>query len=206
VSIVCLGTPENYPFLAHKELAALLWTRRYCPHARFVLHADDTAMVDIFLLLDYIAENVNFNERDGLYGWSRSRTIVDRIQSWPITKAEYASNIYPVHVASHIYLLSNESSRRLLGAASRSTSHLLPIVNVYVTGILREQAQIPFYNYHNLKRTSTIDNGEQCDQHFNTIARLLYCSMGSSSSAPIDHFTFYDSWDVLLVKHNVSTF
>ncbi|CAF1217065.1 unnamed protein product, partial [Didymodactylos carnosus] len=52
--VVEIGIPENYPFVSHKELASLHWTRLFCPWAKYIFRADDDVLLDIFLLINYI--------------------------------------------------------------------------------------------------------------------------------------------------------
>jgi hypothetical protein len=99
-----LGIPENYPFVAHKELASLFWTRLYCPLARFVFRADDDILLDVFLLLNYLQYHVDLEHKDGLYGWFRFNNVVHRADKWAVTKLEYKSAIYPPYTFGVGYL------------------------------------------------------------------------------------------------------
>lgn len=204
-SFYSIGIPETYPFVAHKELACLLWTRYYCPSARIIFRADDDILLDIFLLLNYIQYKINLNTNDGLYGWFRFNNTVHRADKWAVTKLEYSSTIYPPYTFGIGYLFSNNSCQRLIDAANKPDHQIIRIGDAYITGILRELAGVPFYNFQNLDFAYTFYTKIPCDEYFEKQPRLLICMSKLHVGIRGDPYEFYDVWDIILTRHNITT-
>ncbi|CAF4296803.1 unnamed protein product, partial [Rotaria sp. Silwood2] len=196
--------PENYPFVAHKELASLFWTRLYCPLARFVFRADDDILLDTFLLLDYITNDLNINTEDGLYGWFRFNNTVHRADKWAVTKAEYKPTIYPPYTFGVGYLFSNTSCQRLIDAANHPNHQVIRIGDAYITGILRDLAGIPFYDFPHLEYAYTFYNQISCDLFFEDKPHLLICMSNLHIGMRDDPLEFYDIWNIILIRQNTS--
>lgn len=199
-----LGIPENYPFVAHKELASLLWTRLYCPLARIIFRADDDILLDTFLLLNYIENRINLDLNDGLYGWFRFNNTVRRADKWAVTKLEYKSRKYPPYTFGIGYLFSNISCQRLIDAANHPDHQIIRIGDAYITGILRELAGIPYYDFNNLDFAYTFYDQIPCDQYFEERPRLLICMSKLHIGFRNDPYEFYDVWDIILSRHEKS--
>ncbi|UJR33567.1 hypothetical protein I4U23_021005 [Adineta vaga] len=202
--VVEIGIPENYPFVAHKELASLLWTRYYCPLARIVFRADDDILLDIFLLSNYIEEDVDFHTKDGLYGWFRFNNTVHRADKWAVTKLEYPSSIYPPYTFGIGYLFSNVSCQRLIDAANHPNHQIIRIGDAYITGILRELANISYYDIQDLQYAYTFYAEIPCDEYFETNPDLLICMSKLHIGQRGDPYQFYDVWDIILTRNNRS--
>ncbi|CAF0751031.1 unnamed protein product [Adineta ricciae] len=202
--VVEVGIPENYPFVAHKELASLLWTRYYCPSARIVFRADDDILLDIFLLLEYIEQGVDFRKKDGLYGWFRFNNTVHRADKWAVTKLEYSSTIYPPYTFGIGYLFSNVSCQRLVDAANHPNHEIIRIGDAYITGILRELANLPYYDFDDLQYAYTFYAEIPCEEYFENNLDLLICMSKLHIGLRGDPYQFYDAWDVILERNNLS--
>ncbi|CAF0778049.1 unnamed protein product [Rotaria sordida] len=202
--VVEVVIPENYPFVAHKELASLFWTRLYCPLARLIFRADDDILLDTFLLLDYIKNHLNINTQDGLHGWFRFNNTVHRADKWAITKIEYKPKIYPPYTFGIGYLFSNVSCQRLVNAANRPKHQVIRVGDAYITGILRDLARIPYYDFQNLEYAYTFYNPISCDIFFEDKPQLLLCMSKLHVGIRDDPFEFYDVWNIILTKHHTS--
>ena len=186
-------------------MASLYWTRHYCPAARFIFRADDDILLDIFLLLDYIEQRVDLKERDGLYGWFRFNNSVHRADKWSVTKQEYPSNIYPAYTFGIGYLFSNQSCQRLLDAADHPQHQVIRIGDAYITGILRDLADVPYYDLVDLEYAYTFFQPIPCDEYFEKQPRLLICMSKLHVGIRDDPYEFYDAWDIILARHNRSS-
>ena len=204
--IVEIGIPENYPFVAHKELASLLWTRFYCPNARIIFRADDDILLDIFLLLKYIHDEVNFNVKDSLYGWFRFKNTVHRADKWAVTKHEYSSHLYPPYTFGIGYLFSNNSCEKLIQAANHPDHEIIRIGDVYITGILRELAQVPYLDFIDLEYAYTFYKPIDCNIEFKHRSHLLICMSKLHIGVRDDPYEFYNIWNLILAKHNKQLF
>jgi len=202
--LTILGIPETYPFVAHKELASLLWTRFYCPLARIIFRADDDILLDRFLLLNNIQYHINLDSKDGLYGWFRFNNTVHRADKWAVTKLEYKSSIYPPYTFGIGYLFSNLSCQRLINAANHPDHQIIRIGDAYITGILRELAGISFYDFQNLEFAYTFYTTITCDEYFEQRSNLLICMSKLHVGFRNDPNEFYDIWDIILRRHNIT--
>ncbi|CAF1292247.1 unnamed protein product [Rotaria sp. Silwood1] len=196
--------PENYPFVAHKELASLFWTRLYCPLVRLIFRADDDILLDTFLLFGYIKNDLNMNTQDGLYGWFRFNNTVHRADKWAVTKTEYKPTIYPPYTFGIGYLLSNTSCQRLINVANHPNHQVIRIGDAYITGILRDLAGVPFYEFPQFEYAYTFFNQISCDLFFEDNPRLLICMSNLHIGIRDDPLEFYDIWNIILTRHNTS--
>ncbi|CAF3302184.1 unnamed protein product [Rotaria socialis] len=202
--VIEIAIPESYAFVAHKELASLLWTRLYCPLARILFRADDDILMDTFLLLNFIKDDLNLNVKDGLYGWFRFNNTVHRGDRWAVTKMEYKPNTYPPYTFGVGYLFSNFSCQRLVNAANQPNHQIVRIGDAYITGILRDLAEIPFYDFKDLKFSYTFYNPIPCDEYFMNNPQLLICMSKLHTGMRDDPLEFYDVWDAILTKYEKS--
>jgi hypothetical protein len=190
--------------MAHKELAALFWFRLYCPLARILFRIDDDILLDIFLLLNHIEHEINLNHKDGIYGWFRFNKPVLRSGTWAVTKREYEEDVYPPYTLTLGYLFTNDSCQRLVETANHPKHHINRISDAYITGILRQLAQIQFYTYSSLIQSSSYSNRKSCDEEFARQPRLLVCTSKLHIGTRGDPHEFYSIWGSLLHKHNAS--
>jgi hypothetical protein len=194
--------PENLPFTVYKELAALFWLRLYCPLVRLLFRIDDDILLDIFLLLHHIEHDINLKHQDGINGWFRLNSTVLRSGRSAVTTREYQSNTYPPYTLSTGYLFSNESCQRFVDAANHPEHNIIRIGDVYITGILRDFAKIPYYTYSSLESILVYYNEMSCSSHFERRPRLLVCTSQLHINIRGNTKEYYDVWNGLLTKHN----
>ena len=102
------------------------------------------------------------------------------------------------------YLFSNDSCQRLIDAANHPKQQLVRINDAYITGILRDLAQIPFYTFSKLEYSTTHYNDQSCGIQFENRPRLLICASKLQMGIRGDPYEYYDVWDILLRKYNTS--
>jgi hypothetical protein len=158
----------------------------------------------MFLLLNNIQYNINLDSKDGLYGWFRFNNTVHRADKWAVTKLEYKSSIYPPYTFGIGYLFSNVSCQRLINAANHPDHQIIRIGDAYITGILRELAGISFYDFQNLEFAYTFYTEIPCDEYFQKKPNLLICMSKLHVGSRDDPYEFYDTWDIILYKHNIT--
>jgi hypothetical protein len=179
--------------------------RLNCPCVRFILRADDSVIVNIFLLLDYLEDELLLDKHDGIHGWFRSDISVIRSGIWSVTNTEYPSDSYPSHAMISGYLFSNDTCRRLVDAAQDAHPTWIRTGHAYVTGLLRQSARIAFYNYRQLRYLTGYEGGESCDESFERHSDILLCHSKLYNGFHEDPYEYYDVWDVLVSKHSNST-
>jgi len=201
--IVLLDIPEHQTFMTFKELAALFWLRLYCPTVRYLFRIDDDLLLNIFLLLDYIRHQLDFKRKDGIFGWFRHKIPVYRTGRWPVTKYEYIPNTYPSYSFTIGFLFSNKTCQRLVQAANKENQQIIRINDAYITGILRELANISYYVYSNLDFASTFQQQITCNTLFLKLPRLLVCTSQLHIGIRQSPTEYYDIWNIILNKTNV---
>lgn len=199
-----LGIPEQYPFVAHKELASIYWTRLFCPLGRLVFRADDDILLDIFSLLNYVENRLERPFKLGIHGWFRFNNSVHRADKWSVTKQEYSPSVYPPYTFGIGYLFSNETGQALIDSANHSHHQVIRIGDAYITGILRQAARLPFYDFQDLEYAYTFYQPLQCDHLFETNRKLLICMSKVHTGVMNDPSEFYDVWDAILSRYNIT--
>jgi len=207
------------------DLAILDWSSKYCSRARFILKMDDSVFLNPFLIIKFINENENdrFNlelkrELDIytgcsrldarlplLYGFTHSNEHVLRdkfhnnkqLENFLVTKDEYPCEIYPNYLNDHVYLISNDARDLILCTFYRQSNILLPISNIYITGILAE--------YLNIKRQSLVNyqinyhSNNSCEDFFTNTNPLLAfaCIINNEISENILQ-QYYIYWQIIV--------
>ncbi|CAF0874565.1 unnamed protein product [Didymodactylos carnosus] len=202
--VVEVGIPENYPFVSHKELATLQWTRLFCPWTEFIFRADDDILLDTFLLTKYIKHHLyNISEEnDGIYGWFRFNNSVHRMDKWAVTRQEYPSKIYPPYTFGIGYLMTNKTCLELVNAAKAPHHAVIRIGDVYITGILRELANVKYFDFIGLDYSYTFYDVLPCDDLFMDNPKLLICMSKLHVGIKGDPDEFFDVWDVILTRQS----
>ena len=100
--------------------------------------------------------------------------------------------------------MSNISCQRLINAVHHPQHRLIRIGDAYITGILRNLADIPFYDFINLSYAYTFSQPIPCMEYFEDRPHLLICTSKLHVGIRNDPDEFYDVWDAILVRHNTS--
>lgn len=180
----------------------MLWTRLYCPLARLVFRADDDIILDTFLLLNHLEKHIDLHLKDGLHGWFRFNNTVHRADKWAVTRREYPAKIYPPYTFGIGYLLSNHSCQRLIDAANHPDHQIIRIGDAYITGILRELANIPFYDFINLQFAYSFYEELPCGTYFSQQSDLLICMSKLHVGIRDDPQQLYRIWHVIGDRHD----
>jgi hypothetical protein len=130
---------------------------------------------------------------------------VHRADKWAVTKFEYKPKIYPPYTFGIGYLFSNVSCQRLIDAANHPNHQIIRIGDAYITGILRDLANVSFYDFENLHYAYTFYNEIPCDDYFEKNSKLLMCMSKLHVGQRNDPYQFYDIWDIILARNNIST-
>ncbi|XP_013387972.1 uncharacterized protein LOC106157012 [Lingula anatina] len=129
---------ESYQNLTLKSLSILRWATEHCPHAQFVLKADDDVLILpeklLFILLSTIPRKV-------LMGMHNKIPVVLREGRWGVSREVFPYPYFPRYLAGPAYLMSGDVVNRLFETAKRVP--LVPIEDAYITGILARIAIIP---------------------------------------------------------------
>jgi len=142
---------DSYKNLTYKHLLAYKWALEFCPGAVFILKADDDAFIDMFQLFDFITRTYGFSPPSGTLicnvfpeGSKPVRSSDALGGKWAVSADEYSHSSYPKYCGGLMYLITPDAAKKILSLSTRAK--FFWIDDVYITGILRELANIePFY-------------------------------------------------------------
>lgn len=131
---------DTYTTLSNKTMAGLEWINKNCAQAKYILKSDDNALQIPQAYVDYLT-NIKLQSFIGSY------CIIAYAQRKPKSKFyttynAYPSVYYPLHCWGPGYVMSSLALKQILAIAPSVT--FLPWEDVYVSGICREAAGIPY--------------------------------------------------------------
>ena len=141
---------DTYRNLTLKSLAGLHWAGRFCPGARYLLKTDDDVYFNVSKLLKWLDTAV---DQTGIVGRANVESKVSRKGLWKVDETIYSAPVYPSYCSGAAYLLTSTMAARLFNASRRVP--LLPIEDVYVTGLLAKSIGVRCTNNVNFPRWGT---------------------------------------------------
>ncbi|XP_052773773.1 beta-1,3-galactosyltransferase 1-like [Mya arenaria] len=125
---------DSYFNLTYKTVMGVRWVAEMCPHAKYILKADDDVFVNVRNLLDFLLKQKE-NTRGVIYGHKLVDSAVLREGRWAVSEQAYPLKQYPPYTCGNTYVISANMAANIY-----YTAGLLPYLNiedVFVTGILR---------------------------------------------------------------------
>ncbi|CAF1189409.1 unnamed protein product [Rotaria magnacalcarata] len=176
--VVQVNLPENYPVVAYKELAALCWSKYYCPGIQYIFKADEDIHLNTPLLTRVISEymkNETIAQISTMFGWFRHKSRVDRNGRYLVTEEEYPGFYYPPYTFGIGYLLT-KAGRDDLCIAGQRPHPVTRVGDAYITGILRDHAMVQYAHFGDVHYIySGTLNGPHCHEYFTYDPKLLVC-------------------------------
>lgn len=99
-------------------------------------------------------------------------------------------------------MLSNHSCQRLIDAANHPDHQIVRIGDAYITGILRELANVPFYELTNLEFAYTFYDELPCATYFKQQSNLLICMLKLHVGNRDDPEELYRIWRVIVDRYD----
>ncbi|XP_050409023.1 beta-1,3-galactosyltransferase 1 isoform X2 [Patella vulgata] len=139
--IVFIDYEDSYRNLTYKSVAILKWSSIFCAESKYIVKIDDDIFVDIPALFNIL---LNITYPKVIVGHViREALPKRRVKSkWFVGAKDYYKEIYPDYITGVCYAISTDLLQGMLDAANRC--HILPIEDIYVTGILGHQAGARF--------------------------------------------------------------
>ncbi|KAK6192018.1 hypothetical protein SNE40_003572 [Patella caerulea] len=139
--IVFIDYEETYRNLTYKSVAILKWSSIFCAESKYIVKIDDDIFVDIPALFNIL---LNITYPKVIVGHViRGAVPIRRFKSkFFVDTKDYYRDIYPDYITGLCYAISTDLLQGMLDAAN--TCHILPIEDMYVTGILGYQAGARF--------------------------------------------------------------
>ena len=131
---------DQYRNLSVKSLLGLQWSISHCKNAKFVIKADD----DVYLNIpSFLKDLHNYPEKDLILGSLNPRSPVKRYGQWKVEYRDYPYSLFPPYCSGCTYAFSTDVARKLYHVSQSSQAPaLIPVEDVYVTGLLAERAGI----------------------------------------------------------------
>ncbi|KAI6242304.1 Beta-1,3-galactosyltransferase 5-like protein [Aphelenchoides fujianensis] len=131
---------DSYRQLFVKTHALFTWQQLFCPHARWLVKADDDAKLDLQQIdakfrSDFPADRA---EDPGFVCMIQSghRPFRNPFSKWYLSRAEYAASVFPDYCQGTKYSVSTATIGRLLAGTNRTT--YLEVEDVYFSGVLAD--------------------------------------------------------------------
>lgn len=132
-----IDSPSN---LTPKTLLATQWVVTYCPFARFILHANETAFVNLMALGDYLL-TLRRHPEDLYIGRVVHQEMPERDPNSPhfLSPNQYRDKYFPDYCAGSAFVLSQDVARKVI-VASAEVRYPVPY-DVFV-GICAQKAGV----------------------------------------------------------------
>jgi hypothetical protein len=191
--VIQVNLPENYPVVSYKELAAICWSKYFCPEVEFVFKADEDIHLNTPLLVRLVSEymkNETITETPVMFGWFRHKSRVDRVGRYLITEEEYPGFYYPPYTFGIGYLVTKAARHNLCLAAQRPHP-VTRVGDAYITGILRDHALVDYASFGDVHYIYSYTlSGPRCKEYLVYDPKLLVCmsSIHSGASEASDEY------------------
>ncbi len=131
---------EDYHNLTYKHLMGYKWVHNSCNSAKYVVKMDDDIVVNYYTLFEVIKKSKSNFELMG-HTLAHMEPIRDPSNKWYVSETEFGQKEYPDFVSGWIYVATLRTIRAILVQAD--FAKFFWIDDLFVTGILREKANIP---------------------------------------------------------------
>lgn len=198
--VIQVSLPDMYTFSPYKELAAMMWVRKYLPDVDFYIKTDDDVILNMKLFVDEFLPVVEpISNQQLIVGWFGREHAVQRG-----SYQKFVDALIPASAGELSYAMSLFYAVTASGADRMMESlHDIDLIEYpgdpFVTGILRDAAHVLTTNLaaaaDQLKYQ--LANGE-CKEALEKEPNLLLCTSslhtGSSKSMP----EYFDAWNYLI--------
>ncbi|XP_064616240.1 beta-1,3-galactosyltransferase 5-like [Liolophura sinensis] len=132
--IVLANFVDSYRNLTIKSMAALYWTIRFCPDAKYLLKNDEDTIVNLPRLVELLKDKVP-NSIIGHKGHVLSVTRDGYIEKWIVSKEEYPPDKYPPYILGNFYAIPKDLIPKLFHVSQYIP--YLSMEDVFITGVVR---------------------------------------------------------------------
>ncbi|KAH9499866.1 Beta-1,3-galactosyltransferase 1 [Bulinus truncatus] len=133
---------DTYRNLSLKSIAIVKWVSVYCPGSVFVLKADDDMYINVPLLVDRLQKQIVFGSTFLLGGLhSNTSPFRDTKSKWYVTKDEFTDKFFPNYLSGTAYAMTTTAAMMLY--IEYFYVKILYLEDVYLTGIVADQASVP---------------------------------------------------------------
>ncbi|XP_068234800.1 uncharacterized protein [Palaemon carinicauda] len=141
---------DHYHNLTYKHVMALKWAATKCPHANYIVKADDDAFIDVPGLKSLLERTFGTDsppqQRLLACNVLPAGTEPQREGKWAVSTDDYPWDEYPRYCAGLAYVATPDTVQQLYRAAHSEIAPRIWVDDVWVTGLLAESLQLhPHY-------------------------------------------------------------
>lgn len=129
---------DTYRNLTYKGICALKWLSTHCNSATFALKTDDDILVNIFVLVKYLKQNiVKIHGKNGIIlcnQWLRMKVLRDKKSKWYIPKEDFEPDYFPPYCSGSAFVFSMDVVRAMYNASFYAP--FFWVDDYYITGVL----------------------------------------------------------------------
>lgn len=138
---------DTFHNLTLKLLLQFSWVNAYCPHARFIMSADDDIFIHMPNLIDYLQSLTQMGAQDLWIGRVHrgSPPVRDKSSKYYVPYEMYQWPSYPDYTAGAAYVISNDVAAKVY-EASLTLNTSLYIDDVFMGLCANKMGIVPQYN------------------------------------------------------------
>jgi len=127
---------DTYRSLSLKSLSALVWARRHCRTARYIVKVDD----DVYMrpeLLPRVRQLISDTSDSTIVGSLNVNSTVQRRGIWRVDEQAFPAPVFPPYCSGNLYAMTSSAADRLLAVAETDEQSVpFPLEDVYITALL----------------------------------------------------------------------
>ncbi|KAH9501888.1 hypothetical protein DERF_012697 [Dermatophagoides farinae] len=138
---------DTYRNITYKHVMGLKWINHFCPHASYILKADDDIFIDLHQLIYYLHGKFGDHPQRLMACYVNKNSRVSRSyrNKWRVSYKEYSEQYYPAYCDGWTIIMSNDITLDLYRIAGNRP--LLWIDDVFISGILANDLHIDHFDF-----------------------------------------------------------
>ena len=141
--VVVADFEDTYRSLSLKSLSGLVWARRHCRAASYIVKVDD----DVYMrpeLLPHVRQLISQSSDHVIVGSLNVNSSVQRRGLWRVDERAFPELVFPPYCSGNMYAMTSSVADRLLEVAATTVGEPapapFPLEDVYITALLATPA------------------------------------------------------------------
>ncbi|XP_045138124.1 beta-1,3-galactosyltransferase 5-like [Portunus trituberculatus] len=196
---------DHYHNLTYKHVMALRWAAARCPHATFLVKADDDAFIDVPALRGLLSRTFSMPPPRLTLACNvlPAGMQPQREGKWAVSHEDYPWSEYPTYCAGLAYVITPALADQLARVAQAGVAPQLWVDDVWVTGLLAEVLRLRPH-YLNLRYSYEHDELVAWAARARPTAPPPYTFVHLDPSRPDWRFTLDKLWTHALAAHHAA--
>ena len=196
---------DHYHNLTYKHVMALRWAVHRCPHATFLVKADDDAFIDVPALRALLSRTFSIPppRRTLACNVLPAGMQPQRAGKWAVSHHDYPWTEYPPYCAGLAYVITPALADQLVRVAQAGVAPWVWVDDVWVTGLLAEVLRLRPH-YLNLRYSYEHDELVAWAARARPAAPPPYTFVHLDPTRPDWRFTLDTLWNHALAAHHAS--